>query len=484
MIECIHVKHILGGQGKNGGGRTRSRDTEERILEDARAERAYLAHMRHELRTPVTTVVGYAEMLMEDGEEQGMPDLVADLDKIHTSARNVLEYISDIINLTQIDRGALRQSKETRKVMQVMDAIRPLDTAEFALVKGGRILVVDDNATNRQLLRRRLARQGHEVVEAGNGREALELLRADPNFDIVLLDIIMPEVNGYEALQQMKRDPQLKHTPVIMLSSLDELDAVVACIEMGADEYLSRPINPVILQARLDACLEKKRLRDRELEYLEQIRVEKEKSERLLLNILPGPIAERLKAKEGIIVDSFPDATVLFADIVGFTKLSQQITPTELINLLNTIFSAFDRLAERWGLEKIKTIGDAYMAVAGLADGHSRHAESMAGFALDILGAMEGISAESGRQLQLRVGINTGPVIAGVIGKSKFIYDLWGDTVNTASRMESHGQVDRVHVTAATHEQLRQSYDFEARGMIPVKGKGEMETFFLTGKRP
>ena len=415
----------------------------------------YGADIRHGLRTPVTTVVGYAEMLMEDGEDRGLTDLVDDLRKIHTSARNMLEYVSDIINLTQIDKGSLRPSKDTDKVAQVMSTIQPLATAEFTLVAGGRILVVDDNATNRHLLLRRLVRQGHRVTEAENGRVALEKMRQDSDLDIVLLDIIMPEMNGYEALEQMKTDPALKHIPVIMLSSLDEIDSVVGCIELGAEEYLQRPINPIILQARIDACLEKKRLQDREREYLEQIRLEKEKSERLLLNILPGPIAERLKAKEGIIVDSFPEATVLFADIVGFTHLSTQISPQ-----------------------------DAYLAGAGLVDRTVRHAQAVADFALDMLGAIDGINAETGRKLQLRVGINTGPVIAGVIGKSKFIYDLWGDTVNTASRMESHGEINRVHVTAATRDRLWHEYIFEARGIIPVKGKGEMETYFLEGKRP
>ncbi len=538
----------------NKGGRSR-RESEERILEDARTKRAYLAHMRHELRTPinaiigysellledaeecgyqdfvgdlnriltsgrqlldqvsalldpaaiekqenldleqfgveirhalrtpVTTVVGYAEMLMEDGEERRLEDFVADLDKIHTSARNMLEYISDIIGLTCLDRGDLRHSRETQKVVQVMDAIQPLESAEFAAIAGGRVLVVDDNPTNRQLLRRRLSRQGHQVTEAENGRVALETLRANPDFDAVLLDLIMPELNGFDALLQIKADAALRHLPVIMLSSLDEIDTVVSCIEMGAEEYLHRPINPVILQTRLGACLEKKRLSDREREYLEQIRVEKEKSERLLLNILPGPIAERLKAGDGLIVDSFPDATVLFADIVGFTKLSAQLPARELIDLLNAIFSTFDRLAARRGLEKIKTIGDAYMVAAGLVDGHEHHAEQVAGFGLEMLGALKALNAERGQQLHLRVGVNTGPVIAGVIGESKFIYDLWGDTVNTASRMESHGEVDRVHVTAATRSRLQHDFAFEPRGVIPVKGKGEMETFFLTGRR-
>ena len=443
----------------------------------------YGINIRHALRTPLNTVVGFSEMLIEDGEEQGLDAQVDDLRKIHSSARNMLSYINEIINLTQLDAGKVRKNKDTRKVMQVMAAIQPLEDAAEEAVEGGEILVVDDNPTNRQLLNRRLSRQGHHVTEAENGRAALELLRQDPRFDVVLLDIIMPEMNGYEALLQIKADPGLTHIPVIMLSSLDELDSVVACIEHGADEYLPRPFNPVILQARLEACLEKKRLRDREQEYLEQIRVEKEKSERLLLNILPGPIAERLKANEGIIVDSFPEATVLFADIVGFTHLSTLISPKELINMLNSIFSAFDRLATRHGLEKIKTIGDAYMAVGGLMGGRPDHAPAVADFALEMLVAIDAVSKETGRTLQLRIGINTGPVIAGVIGESKFIYDLWGDTVNTASRMESHGQVSRIHCTTAAYERLRDGYQLTKRGTIPVKGKGEMETYFLDGKR-
>jgi PAS domain S-box-containing protein len=213
------------------------------------------------------------------------------------------------------------------------------------------------------------------------------------------------------------------------------------------------------------------------------LRVEKEKSEALLLNILPSEIAQRLKYETDSIADSFADVTVLFADIVGFTELSCCVSPIELVKLLNGIFSAFDLLAEKHELEKIKTIGDAYMVVGGLPTHRSDHAEAIAEMALDIQQAIADFNANTGQTFSIRIGINTGPVVAGVIGIKKFIYDLWGDTVNTASRMESHGFPGCIQVTAATYERLRDKYTFEERGVIEVKGKGEMRTYLLTGRK-
>ena len=213
------------------------------------------------------------------------------------------------------------------------------------------------------------------------------------------------------------------------------------------------------------------------------LRLEQEKSERLLLNILPEAIALRLKQEQGAIADSFDEVSVLFADIVGFTQLSSQIGPTELVNLLNQIFSAFDHLAERHGLEKIKTIGDAYMVVSGLPMPRDDHANAIAEMALDMQQAVNKFSNTTGISLNIRIGINTGPVVAGVIGIKKFIYDLWGDTVNIASRMESHGIPGQIQVTSVTHNLLDHKYIFEQRGVIQVKGKGEMTTYFLTGRK-
>ena len=213
------------------------------------------------------------------------------------------------------------------------------------------------------------------------------------------------------------------------------------------------------------------------------LRLEKNKSERLLLNILPKPIVEQLKQFQGSLAQQFPEATILFADIVNFSPLSAEISPLELLNLLNQIFSVFDQLAEKHGVEKIKTIGDAYMAAGGLPVPTDNHAEAISQMALDMQQAIHQFKTEQGKPLQIRIGINTGPVVAGVIGTKKFSYDLWGDAVNVASRMESSGLPGRIQVTAATKERLQDKYLFEERGSITVKGKGKMISYWLIGRK-
>jgi class 3 adenylate cyclase len=222
----------------------------------------------------------------------------------------------------------------------------------------------------------------------------------------------------------------------------------------------------------------------RELEAAYQtLTAERTRSEQLLLNILPKPIVERLKKENSTIADQFPEATVLFADLVGFTQLSSQISATELVVLLNLMFSMFDQLTEQHGAEKIKTIGDAYMVVAGLPTPRSDHAEAIANLALDMQQAVARFNIEQNQSFSIRIGINTGPVVAGVIGLKRFIYDLWGDTVNVASRMESHGLAGCIQVSEATYQCLKEQYLFEKRGVIQVKGKGAMTTYLLTGKQ-
>lgn len=210
---------------------------------------------------------------------------------------------------------------------------------------------------------------------------------------------------------------------------------------------------------------------------------EQEKSERLLLNILPKPIAHRLKQGDENIAEGFADVTVLFADLVGFTQLSARVSPTELVALLNHIFSEFDRLSDLHGLEKIKTIGDAYMVVGGLPTPRGDHAAAIANMALDMQAAIAKFNLEREEAVSLRIGINTGPAIAGVIGTKKFIYDLWGDAVNTASRMESHGIAGCIQVSEATYRCLHAQFELERRGRIRVKGKGEMTTYLLVGRK-
>jgi adenylate cyclase len=213
-----------------------------------------------------------------------------------------------------------------------------------------------------------------------------------------------------------------------------------------------------------------------------ELRTERDKSEQLLLNILPQAIAERLKEDSHAIAENFEEVSILFADIVGFTPLSARLNPIQLVNLLNQIFSAFDALAERYNLEKIKTIGDAYMVAAGLPLPRHDHADAIAEMALEMQAAVAKIKAETNENLQIRIGINSGVVVAGVIGKKKFIYDLWGDAVNIASRMESSGEPGLIQVTVATYTRLKDRYAFVERGVITVKGKGEMMTYWLQGR--
>lgn len=344
------------------------------------------------------------------------------------------------------------------------------------------ILVVDDNELNRDLLARYLNRQGHRVMTAENGAQALDKIQQHP-FDLVLLDIMMPEMNGYQVLEHLKADTELRHIPVIVISAVSDLDSVVRCIELGADDYLMKPFNRVLLRARIGSSLERKRLRDQEQAYLMQLEEEREKSERLLLNVLPKPIAERLKQGQSTIADRFEEVTVLFADIVDFTQFWSHKSPAELVGMLNEIFSSFDQLAEQHGLEKIKTIGDAYMVVGGLPTPRPDHAEAVAEMALDIQKEIARFNAQNGESIGMRMGIDTGPVVAGVIGRQKFIYDLWGNTVNTADRMQSHSFPDRIQVTEATYRRLRGRYRFDRRGVISVKGRGDMVTYFLLGRR-
>ena len=517
-------------------------------------QRAYLAGIRHELRTPINHIIGYSEMLQEEVTHSNQSDFFSDLEKIRLGGHQLLGLISDyfdpdkfsarnwearivvfqlrtpvsqIIGYTELlqdlaaDKGQTGLITDLQKIqtaatqwLRLMEGYllsseklptrrsSPLEspresTADSGthgfvrqtLAKGtgvgalqeGSLLVVDDDDANRDMLARRLLRQGYEVTVAKNGEEALALA-SRRKFDLVLLDLIMPGLDGRQVLEQFKTNESLRHIPVLMISALDDMEGIIGCISMGAEDYIAKPFNAVFLRARIGAALEKKRLRDREQIYLRQLEEAQEKAERLLLNILPHSIAERLKEGEHGIADSFPEVTVLFADLVGFTTFSANSLPSEVVTVLNEVFSAFDRLAGRHGLEKIKTIGDAYMAVCGLPLPRSDHADAAAGMALDMQEEIQRFNQRHQTSLQMRIGLNTGPVIAGIIGTKKFIYDLWGDTVNTASRMESQGKPGSIQVTQATFERLQNRFALEPRGSVEIKGRGTMNAYWLVGR--
>ena len=423
------------------------------------------ATLRHDLRTPLNAIKGYGELLVEAVADSGRKTLLSDLTK-------VLD-LSDRL-LGEIDRlGATTAAPPVGIIDHVLQTIRPLGEADISdpSAVSSHILVVDDNASNRDLLSRQLLRQGYRVTTADDGAAALALITAE-SFDLVLLDLMMPGMSGFEVLSSLKAKESTRHVPVIMISALDELDSTVRCIEAGAEDYLPKPFNPVLLRARIGACLEKKRL-------LDELRAEKERSEALLLNILPRSIVERMRRGETVIADRVAEATVLFSDLVDFTTLAAEVSPERTVALLGDVFSRFDALAARHGLEKIKTTGDGYMVAGGVPEERADHAVQVAEMALAMLDAVETAGRAAGQPLRLRIGLNTGPLIAGVLGTHKFVYDVWGDTVNTAKRMESHGAPGRVHVSATTRQALGEAFGFEPRGLLEVKGKGSMETYFV-----
>ena len=353
------------------------------------------------------------------------------------------------------------------------------------------VLVVDDSRVMRAVLTKSLRDLGFtNITEAVDGSDALVKLREKP-FDLMLLDMEMPQLNGIEVLAAINVDHHLKGVPVIVISGAEQTEMAVQCIEAGAEDYLNKPPNPTLLRARVTTSLEKKRLRDLEKLRMAQLQaekelveLEKEKSERLLLNILPGAIAGRLKGGEKAIANGHAVVSVMFADLCGFTALSRKTTPADLVSMLNSIFTAFDLIVEKYGVEKIKTIGDCYMLVGGLPTNRDDHAEAVADAAMEMVVALEKINATNATELQMRVGIHTGPVVAGVIGKIKFTYDLWGDTVNVASRMESSGMPGRIHVSEQTAQALHGKFALEDRGFVDCKGLGQVQTYFVNGRSP
>jgi len=294
-------------------------------------------------------------------------------------------------------------------------------------------------------------------------------------FDLVLLDIMMPVLNGYEVLEEMREDPRLRHIPVIVISAIDEIESTVKCIKLGAEDYLSKPFNPVLLRARVGACLEKKRLRDQEQEYLKQIEDEKKRADDLLEVILPKSIAEELKRTNEVKPRRYESAVVLFADIVGFTEYCDQRAPDEVLDKLQEMVYAFEGLVSEHSLLKLKTIGDSFMAAAGLLNDDTD--PKIDPVLNSVRCGLAMISSLDSLKLgwNIRVGIHTGPLVAGVVGHRQYLFDVWGDTVNTASRIEEHGKPGAVNLSRQAWEKVSSYFECASTQTVAVKGKGDLQ---------
>jgi adenylate cyclase len=386
------------------------------------------------------------------------------------------------------------------------------------------ILIVDDAPANLGVVVDSIEDHGFRVIVAQDGVEGLQRA-ALVQPDLILLDVIMPGLGGFETCRRLKALGTTRDIPVIFMTSLSDTEDKVTGFKVGGIDYVTKPLEVDEVLARVNthlnlhamrkqleaqnALLQQeimdrrkaeealeasreliRRQRDELKSLYDKIVAEQKVSERLLLNLLPAPIAARLKTRPDLIAggppeliaDSFQEATVLFADIVQFTRFSAGMKPEQLVAVLNEIVTDFDSIADNRGLEKIKTIGDAYLAAAGLPVPVADHAVRAAYMALDMIESLARFNERRGCRLQLRIGINSGPLVAGVIGRRKFTYDLWGDAVNIASRMESQGVAGHVQITEATKRLLGEAFLLEDRGIIPARGTGRVHTWFLVGR--
>ncbi len=334
-----------------------------------------------------------------------------------------------------------------------------------------KILIVDDEPFNVDYLEQELEDLEYETVTAFNGKEALEQVTAELP-DLVLLDIQMPIMDGFQVLSRLKADAATRDIPVIVISAMSDMSSVIKGVGMGAEDYLPKPFDPVLLRARIGSSLEKKSWRDREKLYLQQIQAEKKRVDELLHVILPDEVIAELKNTNRVQPKLFPQVAVLFADIVGFTPYCDSHTPEEVATSLQLLVEQYEQFALNHGLQKIKTIGDAFMAAGGLLRPLPNPALICVQCGLEMVQAVRLLPAG----WRVRVGIHVGPVMAGIVGHRQYLYDIWGDTVNTAARIESHGTPDCVNLSPAAWEMVADQYQAES-SCVDVKGKGPMDIY-------
>jgi len=333
---------------------------------------------------------------------------------------------------------------------------------------------VDDNKVNRILLARAVEQLGHQIETAENGRQALEKLRAG-SFDLVLLDIEMPEMDGYQVLEACLQDDELRNIPVIMTSSLDEIDSVVKCIELGAEDYLNKPVNPILLRARVNASLEKKQLRDEQ--------------RRLIRTFTTKEVAEELLKTGFSLGGNFVDASIMFADIRSFTTITESSAPADIIEMLNDYYALmFDAITSNGGAVN-QIIGDGLMAIFGAPVHHEDHCQRAVNAALEMLELLEGLNqnrlVQKKQPIKIGVGIASGQVIAGFTGtQHRATYTCVGDTVNLASRIESHTKIagKPILIDQHTSEGLSGNLQIEDLGELTFKGKNQAVSVFAVSK--
>jgi len=408
--------------------------------------------LNHDLRGLLTIIIGYGDDLRRKASRNALGDFEAEFRAIGELGREALDRIEETVRV-------IRSTPET-----------PIDDTEDGdapETDPGRILVAEDDPAIRNLLCEYLRAQGHEVVSAHDGNEAIERLKTG-TFDLVLTDLVMPGADGFDVLSFLKANAQFTAVPAIVISGHGALEDIARSIVMGAVDYLPKPFNRTILRARVGASLEKKRLRDR-------IEQQRRRNEDLLRSILPGPVADELIRTNTVVPRRTERVAVLFADLVDFTAYCDQLRnePERVVEQLRRMFENWEAMSQECGVEKIKTIGDAFMAAAGLLDPAPDPVLSCVRLGFRMIEFTRSMTDDDGRSIgfDLRVGVHVGPVVSGLLGRRQSLFDLWGDTVNVASRLESHGKRGCVNLSEEAWGPMKRHVRGETRELLAIKGK-------------
>src|SRR5262245_20686483 len=449
------------------------------------------------LRLPLDTVIKFCESMMENAADPPGPDILNDLRSIRAAAEKMLALLNRLSAFNREDgsTGAVRRtsslktsdlsSQNAGRKIGMTAALKPLtkEEIEIAAAERGRLLVVDSNALDRDLLSRRLSRFGHDVETAESGRQALEMMR-DGEFDLVLLDILMPEMNGFQALQEIQADDSLREIPVIVASSLHEIDSVARAISLGAADYLPKPFNTVLLRTRIGACLEKKRLRDQELFYLRELErlnqdleARNEFIRRTFGRYTSDELVEQLlETSEGLeLGGESRRVTILMSDLRGFTALAERLSPEQIVTLLNTYLGAMAEVIMQYQGLIDEFIGDAILAIFGAPIQRVDHASLAVSCAIAMQLAMDSVNEENRRaglpETAMGIGINTGEVVLGNIGSVKRAkYGVIGSQVNLTSRIESFTAGGQILISESTREAVGDAFKIDGQMSVEAKG--------------
>jgi len=422
--------------------------------------------LRHDLRAAAAYVIGACEDIAEGTDRPAADPLAEPLRSTLAAAKKVVELIEPVVRYEANPNAAPHGDDALKRMLEQLTRGAALHRRESPT---GRVLLVDDNEFGRDLVARMLGRQGHTVEILSSGREALTRLDdgTKPPIDLILLDVLMPGMSGPEVLLKLKENPATRDLPVLMVSALGEDETVLACIAAGAVDYLTRPVNAELLRARIAASLEQKRLRDREAKF--QARIDE-----LVRAIFPSAVIDEWQRTGTIKPRSHESVGILFLDVVGFTSYAERFRddPESVIVPLQQLIETFETTAERLGVQKIKTVGDAFMAAVGLAEPVKNPARTLLESGLAFLDDTRNHPAG----WSVRIGIHVGPVVSGILGKTQFSYDVWGHTVNAASRTESHGKPGRVTLSDQAWAMLAGCAEGEKRS-VTARGLGVVDVW-------